>query len=279
MDAAPLLAHILSQTKQNIEFLVAQKQISTGDGRDILSRLPNAPQALGYKTEALISKSEAALVQQTQRLSFNASSSSIPSSAATPAYTPDPPAPYQPPPAAASHGVSFQARASWDYNEAGQNPGDLSFRAGDVIDILAQTNNDWWTGRLNGREGLLPSSYVSRLPQPQGTLPSPAPTPYSEKPPSAAGYPMAPAYSSYQPPGGYQGPPPPSQAYSPYGGPPPSGPPGQVASPNPHADAQDPPKKSKFGGKFGSTLAHSAVGGAGFGAGSAIGSGLVNSIF
>ena len=47
---------------------------------------------------------------------------------------------------------------------------DLSFRAGDIIAIIAETNADWWTGRLannpNSREGLFPANYVEKIATP-----------------------------------------------------------------------------------------------------------------
>lgn len=44
------------------------------------------------------------------------------------------------------------------YDYAAQADGDLSFRAGDLIEILTRTENEneWWTGRLNGKEGQFP---------------------------------------------------------------------------------------------------------------------------
>ncbi|OAQ70646.1 reduced viability upon starvation protein [Pochonia chlamydosporia 170] len=48
------------------------------------------------------------------------------------------------------------------YDYAAQADGDLSFRAGDVIEIVnrTQNENEWWTGRLNGKEGQFPGNYV-----------------------------------------------------------------------------------------------------------------------
>ncbi len=43
MDSSALLAHILSQTKQNIEFLASQNKISPSDARDIIAKLPQDP--------------------------------------------------------------------------------------------------------------------------------------------------------------------------------------------------------------------------------------------
>ncbi|XP_063401729.1 SH3 domain-containing YSC84-like protein 1 [Mytilus trossulus] len=44
----------------------------------------------------------------------------------------------------------------------GQLPCDLSFKAGDVIQVLTQTTSDcdWWEGECHGNIGLFPSNYV-----------------------------------------------------------------------------------------------------------------------
>ena len=48
------------------------------------------------------------------------------------------------------------------YNFAGEQSGDLAFKKGDVISILKKSDsqNDWWTGRANGKEGIFPANYV-----------------------------------------------------------------------------------------------------------------------
>ena len=47
--------------------------------------------------------------------------------------------------------------------------------AGDVIDVVEETNGDWWTGRNKGKQGLFPSNYVQKLPS------EPSSQPYQEK--------------------------------------------------------------------------------------------------
>ncbi|CCE61303.1 hypothetical protein TPHA_0A02210 [Tetrapisispora phaffii CBS 4417] len=44
----------------------------------------------------------------------------------------------------------------------GEQAGDLSFNKGDVVTILKKTDtqNDWWTGRVNNQEGIFPANYV-----------------------------------------------------------------------------------------------------------------------
>ncbi|PKS07644.1 hypothetical protein jhhlp_006250 [Lomentospora prolificans] len=48
------------------------------------------------------------------------------------------------------------------YDFAAQAEGDLSFKAGDIIQIIKRTSNDneWWTGKLNGKQGDFPGNYV-----------------------------------------------------------------------------------------------------------------------
>jgi amphiphysin len=44
------------------------------------------------------------------------------------------------------------------YPFAGEAAGDLSFNAGDRIQVVKRTNNvnDWWTGSVNGKTGIFP---------------------------------------------------------------------------------------------------------------------------
>ncbi|XP_005867323.1 PREDICTED: SH3 domain-containing YSC84-like protein 1 isoform X1 [Myotis brandtii] len=49
------------------------------------------------------------------------------------------------------------------YSFEGQQPGDLSFKAGDRITVTSKTdsNFDWWEGRLRGQTGIFPANYVT----------------------------------------------------------------------------------------------------------------------
>ncbi|GAA5806683.1 hypothetical protein MFLAVUS_000031 [Mucor flavus] len=44
----------------------------------------------------------------------------------------------------------------------GQQQGDLSFQEGDLITIVQKTDSqdDWWTGKVNGQQGIFPANYV-----------------------------------------------------------------------------------------------------------------------
>ncbi|CAG8097158.1 unnamed protein product [Penicillium salamii] len=48
------------------------------------------------------------------------------------------------------------------YDYEAQAHGDLGFSAGDVIEIVQRTDNtnEWWSGRIAGREGQFPANYV-----------------------------------------------------------------------------------------------------------------------
>jgi len=214
-ESAALLAHIVSQVESNVQFLAAQNYISQADASAFLAKLPSS--------------------NVSSRLP------NMHTGMAPPMFTP------RTVPAAIPT-QSNRARALWAYNENGQDPDDLSFTAGDIIEIVEETNADWWMGRVNGKQALFPSAYVEKI----NSTPIPVVT-QSKKP------------------------------YKPFGAamhgtdiPPPAG-----AGTN-SAGLQQAPgqaeKKNKYG-KYGDTMAHSAASGVGFGAGAAIGGGLVRAIF
>lgn len=63
-----------------------------------------------------------------------------------------------------------------------KEPNDLTMAVGDVIDVVEETNPDWWTGRNRGKRGLFPSNYVQKLP------PDTSSQSYNEKSYGAPGY-------------------------------------------------------------------------------------------
>ena len=87
---AALLAHIVSQIEQNVNFLASQNYISNGDASAILNRLPNTTQN--------------EITSRTANL--NIGSRNIPPPA-IPRSTPAPP-------------TTILSRALWAYNEDGQ---------------------------------------------------------------------------------------------------------------------------------------------------------------
>lgn len=64
------------------------------------------------------------------------------------------------PPLAVSKPAPNTATAAFTFEA--QQPGDLPFKKGDIITIIQKSNSqdDWWTGRVNGKEGIFPANYV-----------------------------------------------------------------------------------------------------------------------
>ena len=55
----------------------------------------------------------------------------------------------------------FQVQANFDF--VSENEGDLTFYTGDVINVISQLDDDWFSGELNGVVGIFPVNYVVRL--------------------------------------------------------------------------------------------------------------------
>ncbi|KAJ1307434.1 hypothetical protein OPQ81_001535 [Rhizoctonia solani] len=275
----PLLAHLISRLEADVRFLADQGHISRADSQtvlDVFSRagtnasITSAMSGMGIgsrDTPNGMPTPYGAPHSAPAPPAFNPPSSTPyngPENTAPPVFPGGPPVtpaysstsspvpggalkrPVPPPPPAGA-----QCKALWDYNLDGLLKDDLSFRAGDIIQIVKEDNADWWTGRLNGREGMFPVNHVEKLPNTPSYTTSYG---YEEK------------QQHFQPHQHYAPPPGPPAMYQ-------QGGPVQAA---PQTEEQK--KKSKFG-KFGGIAATSAAGGLGFGAGAAIGGGLVNAIF
>ena len=59
-----------------------------------------------------------------------------------------------------------KVKAKYDYLNGQDKPKDLSFRAGDVIEIVRVRDKDWWVGIFEGRKGFFPINYM----EPSGLL-------------------------------------------------------------------------------------------------------------
>jgi len=85
--------------------------------------------------------------------------SSATSSAANPsAGRAPPPTPARSQPAPPPRGA--RAKANWDFTT--DDPNELPFRAGEILNIVTQSG-EWWTAELNGRQGLIPANYVTMM--------------------------------------------------------------------------------------------------------------------
>ncbi|TRZ12736.1 hypothetical protein HGM15179_014384 [Zosterops borbonicus] len=56
--------------------------------------------------------------------------------------------------------VLYQMLAQHSYLP--QGPGDLEFSKGDVLDVLAEVNEDWLEGRCNGKTGIFPKCFATQ---------------------------------------------------------------------------------------------------------------------
>ncbi|KAI1298105.1 hypothetical protein EDD11_006877 [Mortierella claussenii] len=68
-----------------------------------------------------------------------------------------------PPPVPRRLGGAKMVVALYDYDA--QQAGDLSFKKDDRIELVERTGSteDWWTGKLNGRQGVFPGNYVQEI--------------------------------------------------------------------------------------------------------------------
>ncbi|CAJ2502843.1 Uu.00g102370.m01.CDS01 [Anthostomella pinea] len=93
-------------------------------------------------------------------LSPTLGSPTSPALAAAAAGKPKPPPP-KPKPSRMSGAPPVETvTALYDYSA--QAEGDLTFRAGDVIEIVSRTQNEneWWIGKAHGKQGQFPGNYV-----------------------------------------------------------------------------------------------------------------------
>ncbi|KAH7106442.1 SH3-domain-containing protein [Auriculariales sp. MPI-PUGE-AT-0066] len=233
------LSHIVSRIEADVQFLVDQGTLSAADAQEISFKL-----AATNSTASQVTARPATSGFQSVAAAFKRTVAPAPSPTApnlTPAMpTPAPvAAPSSPPPAG-----PVMLRALWDW----EDDNDLSFKAGDRIELIEETSPEWWTGRMGSRTGLFPSNYVEKLPD------------HPKHINRLSSQHMSPS-ASYKASnlGSYNG----SSGTNSVGLAPPT---------------VDEKKKSKMG-KLGGTMAKSAAGGVGFGAGAAIGGGLVRAIF
>ncbi|KNE71583.1 hypothetical protein AMAG_16145 [Allomyces macrogynus ATCC 38327] len=100
-------------------------------------------------------------------------SPAVHAAAAPPAYSPSSGAAAPPAPVVPTRPDT--ALAMFDFDA--QQPGDLPFHKGDLITIVKRgdTQEQWWLGRCNGREGMFPANYVQV--QSGSAAPSPAARP------------------------------------------------------------------------------------------------------
>ncbi|XP_018558923.1 CD2-associated protein isoform X2 [Lates calcarifer] len=65
------------------------------------------------------------------------------------------------PPAASKKPKKRQCKALFDYQP--QNEDELELKIGDIVDIIEEVEEGWWSGNSNGKSGLFPSNFVKEL--------------------------------------------------------------------------------------------------------------------
>jgi len=79
--------------------------------------------------------------------------------------------------------TAIRAKALYSFN--GNEPGELGFKKGDLIDIV-DTSIDWWVGEIGNRQGRFPYYHVTVIEKPALPAPEAAPGIPSELQPSTA---------------------------------------------------------------------------------------------
>ncbi|KAF9267689.1 SH3-domain-containing protein [Marasmius fiardii PR-910] len=156
-EKTALLAHVVEQIEQNVNFLVSEDYLPKAQASAFLSTLSSVNSQQFEK----ITTRRVSSLQPIRR-----PSGGVPTPFANVPPTLTPPTTPSLPPRSAPAAISSQlstCQAIWGFNEKGENPDELSFTAGEMIEIVEENSSDWWTGRVNGMEGLFPSSYVNKL--------------------------------------------------------------------------------------------------------------------
>ncbi|WVQ72370.1 hypothetical protein IAR50_001922 [Cryptococcus sp. DSM 104548] len=258
-------SHLINQTLSSIALLESLSIINPSDASLIRQKLPSPTGPFPSLAPLSPSASFANLSITQSPSSWAVQHRDEPQQPQSVVSTPGP-APTLPPRQRPGHPPEQRAKALWDFS--GTQADDLQFRSGDVLIIDEEVNDQWSRGRVipNGhhaplpRSGLFPSNYVEKL-EPQQQQ-SQQPAPYYQSSPGPGGMvpyqpPQHPYYDNKQPMHMM----PPQQQMQ-----------GGVVMQQPEQN------KGKYG-KLGGQLGTAAVTGVGFGAGSAVGSGIINSIF
>jgi amphiphysin len=187
-DIAAQFLERFSGAQERVEALGVIKRV-TSTGRPTQSEVFESQLNLVHSPAKMMATRPGATVGRANTTSSNSSSlssvSRTPSAFTKKAPPPPPSAPAAPPPYSASSASTAAAvkrppppppalkpkpKPSAQYVVAlydfqAQADGDLDFNTGDRIEIVEKTasQEDWWTGKLNGRQGVFPGAFHAFL--------------------------------------------------------------------------------------------------------------------
>ncbi|EAW09950.1 amphiphysin [Aspergillus clavatus NRRL 1] len=136
--------------KERAESLTIVHFKTKGLGRQTSKFTPPGKDKMAYESKSTFSHTNRSEDTDNPPPPYSASASTVAAAKAKPA-----PPPPKPKPARFNAPVET-VTALYDYEA--QAHGDLSFSAGDVIEIISRTDNqnEWWSGKVDGREGQFP---------------------------------------------------------------------------------------------------------------------------
>ncbi|GAQ04065.1 regulator of cytoskeleton and endocytosis RVS167 [Aspergillus lentulus] len=139
--------------KERAEALTIVHFKTKGLGRQPSKFTPPGKDKMAYESKSTFARTNRTEETDNPPPPYSASASTVAAAKAKPAPPPPKPKP-------ARFGATVETvTALYDYEA--QAHGDLSFSAGDVIEIIQRTDNqnEWWTGRVDGREGQFPGQF------------------------------------------------------------------------------------------------------------------------
>jgi len=151
VDSCKRLTEVTKRIDKNEDIMCFIRENQTGSDK------PSVPSFISYKSGGSTSSSTFSPPASTPSPAPSYSSPSPSSSYSAP----QPSASRMPPPSSSSSSngkAKRKVKALYDY--VGADANELDFFAGDTVTVISEDASGWWTGEVDGRQGLFPSNYV-----------------------------------------------------------------------------------------------------------------------